>query len=1217
MKVRLFLLTILLALPFAEARADTDPPVAHAGTPGWNELLRGSVTLRGWATDASGVVLVQFLVDGSTVGIQDLWYGRSVPGACDLHSYLNDPNCPYVGWLGTLVTTQLTDGPHTLTVTAWDGMMNYWKFDRPIRVDNTLPYLNVTNPSQGAVVRDNQTIFVSSSDWGATGSGVARVEVRVNGTLLSTDTSAPYSYLWDTRNQGNEGTNTINVKSYDVAGNVTSVTRTVTVDNTPPSATLTAPSNGAIVRSTVPLTASAWDNVGISSVRFWVDGQHLSGDATSPYTASWDTTSVTEGTHSIYARAHDLTSLSGQSQTVQVIVDNTRPTAGISGPANGSLVSGTVSWSVKAGDTNGIERVNFYVDGVNRRSDSTYPYTFDWDTSTVADGSHTVQARALDRAGWVKWSEARTVTVDRTAPVLDFREPKAGDFVNTTETIVVHAQDLESPGNEIDRLEYWVNGQLLASQQSQGIYIFNYHWDTVADGVEGSNTVVVKAFDQAGNVASDSHQVIVDNQAPTATLTAPTSGATVRGTLTLEASGSDASGLQSMRFWVDGTHLSGDGTAPYTASWDTTTVAEGLHSLYAVAWDEPGNPGQSQTVQVTVDNTPPTATLTAPAHGATVGGNVLLTASASDAQGIANVRFFVDGARVTIDSNAPYAYTWDSTTAADGPHDIVARAFDRAGNATYTANHRVTVDNVDMTLTFVAEAGLALDSRGLEPGGTNTIPVRLTRNDGSAEAVALSVSGLPGLVTASHPATLAPNLTATISFTADPMAADGSYPFQVVATESGESAVLGGTLIVADLPNVTAVSPQTIPAGQTSTVTITGTDLAGAGVWVATEKPHPETPDRLFPLVSVLSIDPSGTALQVAVDATAPGVEGYYNLVVENAAGGAPAPIRVLPDHPVVELYTPSQPSDSDLYVFAAVGANLANATLTAADPNIEFLEVESADDYVIGFMHLLPGAAATTEITVTGAAGSVSLPVEVMASPVESRTENVVVGRSVTDPGLLVQQFAPFEIGPPSPGDPHYDPWEPIDPIFRFPCGGRFRKTETEFIRVKVSDLVGREGRELLDALKQLPLNQSIDLDFEILDVTLSLETSITFVCEISTRFGLRFTDVEICITGQVRAEVIGLGGTTCRFESCVDGSSESCTGTGPLAELLGFSSESDTSCAVATDLPSSMQGDREVSVEAEACCADTLHFRATGTNAGGESFDREIWSVDTDVDR
>jgi leucyl aminopeptidase len=94
-------------------------------------------------------------------------------------------------------------------------------------------------------------------------------------------------------------------------------------DTTPPTVAITAPSSGATVTGTTTISASASDNVGLSRVEFWVDGALKGSDTSSPYSYSWDTTAVANGSHTLVAKAVDTSGNVGTSTSVGVTVSNT------------------------------------------------------------------------------------------------------------------------------------------------------------------------------------------------------------------------------------------------------------------------------------------------------------------------------------------------------------------------------------------------------------------------------------------------------------------------------------------------------------------------------------------------------------------------------------------------------------------------------------------------------------------------------------------------------------------------------------------------------------------------------------------------------------------------------------------------------------------------------------------------------------------------------
>ncbi len=229
-----------------------------------------------------------------------------------------------------------------------------------------------------------------------------------------------------------------------------------------------------------------------------------------------------------------------------------------------------------------------------------------------------------------------------------------------------------------------------------------------------------------------------DMSAPTVSMTAPADGATVSGTVTVSATASDNRGVVGVQFLLDEVALGTEVTTePYAISWDTTTASSGPHTLSARARDAAGNLTTSITVSVTIDNTAPTVSMTAPADGATVSGMVTVSATASDNIGVIGVQLLLDGVALgTEDTTAPYAISWDSTTASSGSHTLSARARDAAGYLTTSATVSVTIDNTAPTVSMTAPAN------GATPSGMVTVSATASDNRGVV-GVQFLLDGVP------------------------------------------------------------------------------------------------------------------------------------------------------------------------------------------------------------------------------------------------------------------------------------------------------------------------------------------------------------------------------------------------------------------------------------------------------------------------------------------
>ncbi|HVQ90242.1 MAG TPA: LamG-like jellyroll fold domain-containing protein [Mycobacteriales bacterium] len=120
------------------------------------------------------------------------------------------------------------------------------------------------------------------------------------------------------------------VRSADAAGNVTlsadGTFSTPAPDSTPPTVAVSSPAAGATVSGTLPVTATAGDNVAVAAVQFLLDGANLGAeDTTAPFSVSWDTAAAGPGAHTLTARARDTSGNLATSGPVAVTVDNSDP----------------------------------------------------------------------------------------------------------------------------------------------------------------------------------------------------------------------------------------------------------------------------------------------------------------------------------------------------------------------------------------------------------------------------------------------------------------------------------------------------------------------------------------------------------------------------------------------------------------------------------------------------------------------------------------------------------------------------------------------------------------------------------------------------------------------------------------------------------------------------------------------------------------------------
>ncbi len=183
------------------------------------------------------------------------------------------------------------------------------------------------------------------------------------------------------------------------------------------------------------------------------------------------------------------------------------PSTSITYPANNRNVSGTVAITASATDNVGVTRVEFYVNGLLRGTDTSTPYTYSWNTASQAAGSYTLMTRAYDAAGNVGQSGNVVVTNvrDTTAPAVSMTSPSANATLSGTVSITATATDAVG----VTRVEFYQNAVLLSASN---VAPYRYSWNTATVG-NGVYTLYARAYDAAGNVRQSSSVLAAVNNA--------------------------------------------------------------------------------------------------------------------------------------------------------------------------------------------------------------------------------------------------------------------------------------------------------------------------------------------------------------------------------------------------------------------------------------------------------------------------------------------------------------------------------------------------------------------------------------------------------------------------------------------------------------------------------------------------------------------------------
>lgn len=389
------------------------------------------------------------------------------------------------------------------------------------------------------------------------------------------------------------------------------------VDWTPPTVSLANP--GSPVKDVVTLAATASDGeTGIKNVVIsflapggsaWVD---ICTATAAPYSCAWNTKLVADGSYSLRATATDNAGYSTTTDPITTIVANNVVVV-LDDP--GDTVRGTVSLPTALYGT-GIGTYTVRVEYVLVGSSNwktictglASPYTCSWNTTGFANGDYDL--RSVATSGGTSYTSAivSDVLVDNLAPTVSMTDP--GSPLSGTRTFTATAADTHSGVAQVV-IEYAVAGSATYKPLctvTTSPFSCRVDTTTLADG---SYTFRAVATDVAGNTATSATVTnrVVDNTVSSVSMEDP--GAFLTGTVTLTASASSTAGITSVRIqrapngtttWADVCTIT---KAPYSCTWNTTTVPDGSYDFRAVLVDGAGRTTTSATVAARrVDNSP-------------------------------------------------------------------------------------------------------------------------------------------------------------------------------------------------------------------------------------------------------------------------------------------------------------------------------------------------------------------------------------------------------------------------------------------------------------------------------------------------------------------------------------------------------------------------------------------------------------------------------------
>ncbi|MBJ7348157.1 MAG: hypothetical protein JHC87_06265, partial [Thermoleophilaceae bacterium] len=574
-------------------------------------------------------------------------------------------------WTCTPAGAQST-GAHTYTAKAVvGGNTSSASAGVTLTVDTTNPVVSLTVPANASMTGDNTpqiTFSVTEANPGTS-------ECSVDSGGWSTCTSgSSLSALAD-------GSHTLQVRHNDAAGNVgSSSTNTFTVDTVLPVVSLTVPANGLKTSDTTPLITFSVTETNLGTTQCSVDSGGWSA-----CTSGSSLSTLADGVHTLQVRHTDTAGNIGNSSVSTFTVDTTTPTISLTTPANGS----------STGDDTPL--VTFSLTEANPGTSECNVDSGGWSTCTsgsslaaLADGSHTLQVRHTDAVGQVGTSGINTFTVDTTLPVVLLTAPASGLTTSDNTPLVTFAVIDISPDLSECRVD---SGSWATCTSGTSL-------SALADGI---HTLQVRHTDLAAKVGySDTNTFTVDTTNPIISISAPLNASVTGDNTPLVTFSVTEVNLGTSECRVDS-----DGWVPCTSGSSLTALDDGSHSLQVRHTDAAGNIGSATIASFTVDTTPPTVSLTAPANGLATSDNTPLVTFGVTEANPGTTECSVDGGGWATCTSGSSLSTLD-----DGSHTFQVRHTDALSNVGYSSLNTFTVDTVlpIVSLTVPAHGSITSDN---------------------------------------------------------------------------------------------------------------------------------------------------------------------------------------------------------------------------------------------------------------------------------------------------------------------------------------------------------------------------------------------------------------------------------------------------------------------------------------------------------------------------
>jgi hypothetical protein len=563
-----------------QAKFDNAAPLVEISMPvvqTWNKgttVVSGSVTSANVGSTIPVVISkLELLVDDSIV---------------DTKSFsTNEPSF-------NLNTLLYTSGSHKIgmRVTNTNGKSGVGSVQA--NISNIAPAVSITSPVASTTKWYKGDITITSNITSEV--PLASIDLIVDNIAVQTKTTGfnNTDFILKTA-ELSAGQHSVSVKATNIGGLVTTNSVLINTNNTPPTVSISAPTEFSWVKGLVTVSSSAVSPITISSVDLLIDGVKTTGS-----NLQFDSTQYSTGAHTLVVSATDISGLVA-TKSIQINIGNTPPAVQITSQVSGTWQTGSITINSTIATQIPLVKVDFLLDGavIQNRTSGLNAVSFILNTTGLTQGSHIVGIAATDIAGLTTTSNLQLNFIN-TPPLVSISSPVTDVWLNGNVQVssnIVSSAPLAKADLLIDNV---IVGSTTSNVGSPNFVLNTSQYSG------GSHILSVRATDIAGLATTSSRFININNAAPVVNIVSPVANSFNRNIVTISATAQSIAPINSLEFYINGV-LKYTENVNTNASFylqDTSPYFDGAATLTIKATDR-GGLVTINNQEIKIDNTLP------------------------------------------------------------------------------------------------------------------------------------------------------------------------------------------------------------------------------------------------------------------------------------------------------------------------------------------------------------------------------------------------------------------------------------------------------------------------------------------------------------------------------------------------------------------------------------------------------------------------------------